>query len=68
MPNEQYQSLFGLAGDALRKQFLDGAPSGVAELVADVPDDGQHGLVTLVTDLGVTTSVPCWMPTDSATR
>ena len=26
MPNEQYQSLFGLAGDALRKQFLDGAP------------------------------------------
>jgi pyruvate dehydrogenase E1 component len=49
MPNEQYQSLFGLAGDALRKQFLDGAPDGVAELVAEVPD-GE--LAELVTDLG----------------
>ena len=26
MPNEQYQSLFGLAGDALRQRLLDGAP------------------------------------------
>src|SRR3954469_3664460 len=53
MPNEQYQSLFGLAGDALRKQFLDGAPDGVAELVADVPDtSGPDGLAGLVTDLG----------------
>src|SRR4051794_22924341 len=49
MPNEQYQSLFGLAGDALRKQFLDGAPEGVADLVSDVPDDDLAGLVT---DLG----------------
>ena len=49
MPNEQYQSLFGLSGDALRKQFLDGAPEGVAELVADVPDGELAGLVT---DLG----------------
>ena len=53
MPNEQYQSLFGLSGDALRKQFLDGAPDGVGELVADVPDDsGSGGLGELVTDLG----------------
>jgi pyruvate dehydrogenase E1 component len=49
MPNEQYQSLFGLAGDALRKQFLDGAPDGVAGLVAEVPD-GEFA--ELVTDLG----------------
>jgi pyruvate dehydrogenase E1 component len=49
MPNEQYQSLFGLSGDALRKQFLDDAPSGVADLVAQVPD-GE--LAELVTDLG----------------
>ncbi len=27
MPNEQYQSMFALAGDELRKQFLDGAPT-----------------------------------------
>ncbi|MGK5738771.1 transketolase-like TK C-terminal-containing protein [Micromonospora sp. URMC 103] len=49
MPNEQYQSLFGLAGPALRKQFLDGAPESVATFVADIPDDE---LGPLVTDLG----------------
>src|SRR3954471_14665663 len=49
MPNEQYQSLFGLSGDALRKQFLDGAPDGVGELVREVPDAELAGLVT---DLG----------------
>ena len=49
MPNEQYQSLFGLAGPALRERFLDGAPDDVAPLVADVPDDD---LAVLVTDLG----------------
>ncbi len=49
MPNEQYQSLFGLAGPLLRKQFLDGAPAGIAELIADIPDDE---LGPLVTDLG----------------
>lgn len=49
MPNEQYQSLFGLDGEVLRKQFLDGAPAGIAEFIADVPD-GELG--PLVTDLG----------------
>ncbi|WP_027658895.1 transketolase-like TK C-terminal-containing protein [Salinispora fenicalii] len=49
MPNEQYQSLFGLAGPLLRKQFLDGAPAGIAEFIADIPDDE---LGPLVTDLG----------------
>ncbi|MFI7487776.1 transketolase-like TK C-terminal-containing protein [Micromonospora echinaurantiaca] len=49
MPNEQYQSLFGLAGPALRKQFLDGAPAGIAEFIADIPDEE---LGPLVTDLG----------------
>ncbi|MEU8311545.1 MULTISPECIES: pyruvate dehydrogenase [unclassified Micromonospora] len=49
MPNEQYQSLFGLAGPALRKQFLDGAPAEVAAFVADIGDDE---LGPLVTDLG----------------
>ncbi|MEV1332067.1 pyruvate dehydrogenase [Micromonospora costi] len=49
MPNEQYQSLFGLAGPALRKQFLDGAPEAVAAFIADIPDDE---LGPLVTDLG----------------
>ncbi|MBQ1028252.1 pyruvate dehydrogenase [Micromonospora sp. C95] len=49
MPNEQYQSLFGLTGPALRKQFLDGAPEGIAELIADVSD---ADLGPLVTDLG----------------
>ncbi|SCG57270.1 transketolase-like TK C-terminal-containing protein [Micromonospora halophytica] len=49
MPNEQYQSLFGLAGPALRKQFLDGAPAEVSAFVADIADDE---LGPLVTDLG----------------
>ncbi|HEX6967370.1 MAG TPA: pyruvate dehydrogenase [Micromonosporaceae bacterium] len=49
MPNEQYQSLFGLTGDRLRKQFLDGAPAEVERFIADVPDEE---LGPLVTDLG----------------
>ncbi|WP_416900759.1 transketolase-like TK C-terminal-containing protein [Micromonospora echinospora] len=49
MPNEQYQSLFGLAGEALWARFLDGAPEGIEALIADVSDDE---LGPLVTDLG----------------
>ena len=49
MANEQYQSLFGLADDELRKRFLDGAPAGVTRFCADF-DDAQ--LAALVTDLG----------------
>ncbi|MDP9393987.1 MAG: pyruvate dehydrogenase [Actinomycetota bacterium] len=49
MPNEHYQSLFALSGDALRKQFLDGAPREVEDFLAGVPDDE---LAPLVTDLG----------------
>ncbi|MBV9098863.1 MAG: pyruvate dehydrogenase, partial [Frankiaceae bacterium] len=49
MPNEQYQSLFGLAGDALRKQFLTDAPPEVEKFVQDISDDD---LGPLVTDLG----------------
>ena len=49
MPNEQYQSLFGQSPAALRKQFLDGAPTAVEELVRHHSDEE---LATLVTDLG----------------
>ncbi|WP_341719445.1 pyruvate dehydrogenase [Micromonospora sp. FIMYZ51] len=49
MPNEQYQSLFGLTGPQLRKQFLDGASAEVAAFVADLADEE---LGPLVTDLG----------------
>jgi pyruvate dehydrogenase E1 component len=49
MPNEHYQSLFGLAGDELRERFLDGAPPGVDRALAGLPDDQ---LAPLVTDLG----------------
>ena len=49
MPNEQYQSLFGQTPAALRKQFLDGAPSAVEDLVRHHSDED---LATLVTDLG----------------
>jgi pyruvate dehydrogenase E1 component len=49
MPNEQYQSLFGLSGEAMRKQFLDGAPPAVEPVVAAL-DDTE--LAAVVTDLG----------------
>ncbi len=49
MPNEQYQSLFSLAGPALRERFLDGAPADVVPFVAAV-DDVELG--PLVKDLG----------------
>ena len=49
MPNEQYQSLFGLEGPTLRERFLDGAPAEVVEWSEGIPD-GELG--PLVKDLG----------------
>ncbi len=49
MPNEQYQSLFGLLGEDLRERFLDGAPDAAAEAISTVQDTD---LLDLVTDLG----------------
>lgn len=49
MPNEQYQSLFGLAPEQVRERFGDDAPEEVRSLLADVP---AEELATLVTDLG----------------
>jgi pyruvate dehydrogenase E1 component len=48
MPNEHYQSLFGLEPAAVRERFLDGAPPAVQEFCASLPDDE---LAPLVTDL-----------------
>ena len=48
MPNEQYQSLFGLEPAAVRERFYDGAPPAVTEFCAGIADDE---LATLVTDL-----------------
>ncbi|HTX85752.1 MAG TPA: transketolase C-terminal domain-containing protein [Streptosporangiaceae bacterium] len=48
MPNEQYQSLFGLEPTAVRERFLDGAPPQVQQFCAGIPD---HELAPLVTDL-----------------
>ena len=49
MPNERYQSLFGLEPDAVRARFLDGAP---AELIAHCSRFDDAALAALVTDLG----------------
>lgn len=49
MPNEQYQSIFGLHDTEVRARFLDGSPPEVATAVADVPD---AELAALITDLG----------------
>ncbi len=49
MPNERYQSLFGLPPAEVRTRFVNGAPAAVTDYLADVPDDE---LALLVTDLG----------------
>ncbi|GAA2180205.1 1-deoxy-D-xylulose-5-phosphate synthase N-terminal domain-containing protein [Brooklawnia cerclae] len=49
MPNERYQSLFGLAPGDLRDRFLAGAPGEVDALLHDLDDQTVAGLVT---DLG----------------
>ena len=49
MPNEHYQSLFGLSGAQLRERFTEGAPPGVHRVLDGITDDE---LAPLVTDLG----------------
>lgn len=49
MPNEQYQSIFGLTADAVRDRFLEGAPSSVTQMLEGVSGDE---ISDLVTDLG----------------
>ncbi len=49
MPNEQYQSVFGLPPAEARARFLDGAPSEVVEVLAEYDDEL---CVEIVTDLG----------------
>jgi pyruvate dehydrogenase E1 component len=49
MPNERYQSMFGLAGPELRERFCDGAPTAVRALLDEVPDGD---VAPLVQDLG----------------
>jgi pyruvate dehydrogenase E1 component len=48
MPNEQYQSLFGLPAAEVAGRFCDGAPGAVTRFCAGVPE-GE--LAALVTDL-----------------
>ncbi len=49
MPNERYQSLFGMPPAQLRERFLDGASSVVREFCSTYSDEE---LAELVTDLG----------------
>ena len=46
MPNEHYQSLFGLDAAGVRERFLDGAPAEVRQFCAGVGDAELAGLVT----------------------
>ena len=46
MPNEHYQSLFGLPPQAVRDRFLDGAPDEVRRFCAAIADADLAGLVT----------------------
>ncbi len=49
MPNERYQSLFGLSPAAVRERFLTDAPAPVAAYTQHMSDEA---LTTLATDLG----------------
>jgi pyruvate dehydrogenase E1 component len=49
IPNEQYQSLFGLIPSEARVRFLEGAPAGAAEFLANYED---QELFEILTDLG----------------
>lgn len=49
MPNERYQSLFGLGPAELRERFLDGAPAAVTTYAQHLSDTS---LARLATDLG----------------
>jgi pyruvate dehydrogenase E1 component len=46
MPNEHYQSLFGLGAGELRARFLDGAPEQVRQFCQGIADADLAGLVT----------------------
>jgi len=49
IPNEQYQSLFGLTPAQARARFLEGAPAGTSEFLANFNDEE---LFEILTDLG----------------
>ena len=49
IPNEQYQSLFGLQPTEARVRFLDGAPHGVSDFLERYSDEE---LFEILTDLG----------------
>jgi pyruvate dehydrogenase E1 component len=49
MPNEQYQSVFGLDAAAARERFCDGAPEEVIEALAGYDDDT---CAAIIRDLG----------------
>jgi pyruvate dehydrogenase E1 component len=49
LPNEQYQSVFGLPDDQARHRFLDGAPAEVAHFLARY---GDAEAADLIRDLG----------------
>ena len=49
IPNEQYQSLFGLKPTEARERFLDGSPLGVSTFLERYSDDE---LFEILTDLG----------------
>jgi pyruvate dehydrogenase E1 component len=46
MPNEHYQSLFGLPADQVAGRFTDGAPAAVQRFCAGLPAGELAGLVT----------------------
>jgi pyruvate dehydrogenase E1 component len=49
IPNEQYQSLFGLKPTKARERFLDGSPHGVSDFLQRYSDEE---LFEILTDLG----------------
>ena len=65
LPNEHYQSLFGLAPADVRARFLDGAPEEVRRFCAGLADDELAGWSPTWPGM---TCARCWTRSPPATR
>ena len=65
MPNEQYQSLFRLAGTDLRSQFLEGAGRGAAESIAGVADEDLPSVVHDLAGHDLSELIDCFRACDA---
>lgn len=67
MANEEYQSLFALAGAALRDRFVAGADAEVKRLLQGVPDDDLAALIQNLGGHDLSVLLDCFAQADAVT-